>query len=804
MMLKTKTQIKLKLSLYRILYFLTKSNYFYRKKKKYKLLFNDYKKLNHSAPIQVPTDLINLQYQIDIVKNNDNEFINKKRNRVLIIGRDKVGDSIGNHTKSFLNEIDYNKIIVHLFDEYTKNIYEYSSRNERKIIWQGEISSLEGKLYDCLLFLNVLDYGKNDKIEEKLPHSMPLLSYCYCVFEGSIPPQNWVNHINRYFDGLLVPIDNLKKIFLSYGVLKPIFTLPVSLDLNRYLKQIPKRNPIFRFGWSGTLDPRKNPVKVLKTFIKLFKDNPKVELRMHSRYLNKSKYAQSFYKLIETAPKNVKFTNCVLSDEEHFNLMKSFDAYVFPSMGEGYSVTPREILALGGNVILSDIDAHKEITDLDEQDGVFWCRADIPVDAIHTTLNNQSCGKMLDIHEGDLERKMLKIYENRHNLSKKVKIQKRKDSVKRFDINSLKKTYMELLYCHQIVRGKDNLIHEEYLETNSSDLVIKYKYYLKKQGYSVTVDPMNDAGFFSLFNKYISHLAYADDNEILIPDWRSSQLRINKLNHSGMNRFEHFCYGKETDKNVFLKFFQKPYPENIVKDEIYQTDLMYTIADKVLKIDDYNYFNEPNLTYINSYNLYNDKEYFPVFRKKYNDVIKKHIHLLPHIQKIIDDFYQENMKDYFVICAHLRCQSHVLELLENYPTFELYEKNVLRILSENKIEPFEPNWKLFIATDNDDALNYFLERYPDHVIFQKDIKRLTAEQEQEYKQVRDSKKKDVAGFELQERQAADESTRDVRLGIDIITDAYLLSMGKYFLYVNSNISTAVSYLNPEIEMVYCK
>ena len=38
----------------------------------------------------------------------------------------------------------------------------------------------------------------------------------------------------------------------------------------------------------------------------------------------------------------------------------------------------------------------------------------------------------------------------------------------------------------------------------------------------------------------------------------------------------------------------------------------------------------------------------------------------------------------------------------------------------------------------------------------------------------------------------------------MITDMYLLSKGDIFLFVNSNVSTAVSYLNPSIKMMYCK
>ena len=111
---------------------------------------------------------------------------------------------------------------------------------------------------------------------------------------------------------------------------------------------------------------------------------------------------------------------------------------------------------------------------------------------------------------------------------------------------------------------------------------------------------------------------------------------------------------------------------------------------------------------------------------------------------------------------------------------------------------------MFIATDNEDALNYFKARYPSKIIYQKNVKRLTSDQEKEYKNIRDKKQKDIAGYELQERNAKSDDTRNISLGIDMITDMYLLSKGDIFLFVNSNVSTAVSYLNPSIKMMYCK
>ena len=219
----------------------------------------------------------------------------------------------------------------------------------------------------------------------------------------------------------------------------------------------------------------------------------------------------------------------MLSDADHFKLINSFDAYVFPSRGEGYSVTPREALALGKIVILSDIYAHKNICNLDEEDGLLWCKANIEVPAIHVSLNNQICGNEFDVSTEELVAQMKKAYEQRNILYKHEKVKKRKDAVRPYSIENLKKQYNTLLFPNNVKVSSNNILTDTTLETNSIDFQTKYNHYRATQKKFITIDPVNDAGLCSLFNKYVSHLVWAEKDEIIIPDWRVRQLKINKL-----------------------------------------------------------------------------------------------------------------------------------------------------------------------------------------------------------------------------------------------------------------------------------
>lgn len=363
--------------------------------------------------------------------------------------------------------------------------------------------------------------------------------------------------------------------------------------------------------------------------------------------------------------------------------------------------------------------------------------------------------------------------------------------------------FRQVVYPLDVLLGAENKITPDAVFTDGASLHAKYQLYLRNENKRVVVCPAQDGGFCSMFNKYLSHLVYSSANTVLVPDWRVGNLKIDILQRNNRTVFESFCYGTEADGNIFFRLFENPFPNDLTED-IFETDMMYSITDEVLDQFDFNEKNEPTLTSINSYNLYSDEIYFKEFRRKYNNALKKYIRLKRDIADKIEAFYNETLRGKFVVSALVRCQAHALELLaDDVPSFEKYEKNLLRILGENNIAADSDNWRFFIATDNEDALAYFSSRYPDKVVSQK-MNRLSHEQEEEYQKVRAALKKDCSGYELQHRAAADANLRSIDRAREILFDVYMLAKGDCCIFVNSNISTMASYINPEMEMVYCK
>lgn len=739
------------------------------------------------------------------------------RNRILLIGREGLGDSIGMHSKAFLECINNKEHDLFFYDEYSHNLYFYTGvRKERNFVLNCFAPKIDGTFFDMMFFVNVLDSCKDEyPFAERVPRKKSLISFAYPVFDGTKPPLEWIKAINSYFDGILVTCANQKRIFESSDILTPVFELPLALDLSLYCcakhsddtDQILKdtcQKP-FTFGWIGTFEDRKNPLKLVEAFQKAFGNRKDVLLKMHTRYVDMgTDSGKQFNDLLKENFPNIKITHDVLNEEEVAELLKSFDVYVYVSRGEGYSITPRQALASGIPVILSAIPTHRDITNLGAEDGVFWVCAEIEIPAVQPSLNNKICGTMYDITVDDLKKVMLEVYADRYHINTPEKIRLREREGMRYSIDSLRELYNTITSPEDVKNDAINEIKHNEIFTDSPDLFEKYNYYMTTSRTYTFVLPGHDGGFCSNFNKWISHLAYTSDNVKIVPDWRVKTIRgINYSIHGSLN-LKSFCYGTEADANIFLRCFENPYQSDGSDSLNMDSVMMYHDIDMIMDWSDFNVTNEPNLSYINSYNLYNDDLYFQEFRKKYHDVYKKYCKLRPEIQKKIDIYKENNLSDKFVISALIRSPTGHAELIRgDNPTNELYEKNINQILKKEGIERDSDRWRLFIAADNEEIIMHFNRIYHDRVLYQ-NIKRQTKEDLEKYLEIRKKLNKNVEGYGIQHEYAKNRANWSLRNAHEILFDINILAAGNYFIFINSNISTMVSYLNPDIKMVYCK
>ncbi len=190
------------------------------------------------------------------------------------------------------------------------------------------------------------------------------LMIAYSVLETSRAPQHWVERFNQYFDAIVVADQFLVQAYQDSGITTPIFVLPHGFGLEQCLQQPQKQafHEPFVFGMSGAFhQARKNPELLVKAFVRAFGDRPDVKLRIHTKGPWTS-FCDSLAELIKhTNASNITFEQAFMSEGEYVDFLKSLDCYVLVSAGEGYSITPREAMALGIPCILSDTTAHTTI-----------------------------------------------------------------------------------------------------------------------------------------------------------------------------------------------------------------------------------------------------------------------------------------------------------------------------------------------------------------------------------------------------------------------------------------------------------
>ncbi|MDR3646459.1 MAG: glycosyltransferase [Candidatus Babeliales bacterium] len=302
--------------------------------------------------------------------------------------------------------------------------------------------------------------GKHDK---SIPNG--LIKIAYSMLESSRIPQVWVNILNK-LDAVVVPDHFLVDVYEKSGVTVPVFVLPLGMYMGDfYKKNKPKKiNQNFIFGCSAGDWDRKNLDLVVDAFCQAFGKSSKVYLRIHSRFLDnkiKSKLKKINYKNIELIEEG-------LIQNKYIEFLSSLDCYVLLSKGEGFSITPRESLALGIPCIISNNTAHKTICD---SGFVLGVKSQIEEPAFNN-LFKQFCGYQYNCQLSDAVAALKEVYNNYQFYW--AKAQKGKNWVKQYDWPNLKNKYLALLKPKKVILGKENIILNDCIITNSKDLYHKY------------------------------------------------------------------------------------------------------------------------------------------------------------------------------------------------------------------------------------------------------------------------------------------------------------------------------------------
>ena len=303
------------------------------------------------------------------------------------------------------------------------------------------------------------------------------IKIAYTMFESTEIPQMFVERLNNNFDVVIVPDPYHIDVYKQSGVTKPIFVLPLGLDLSSYYTSSIKKqkNTPMIFGCFASCESRKNLVTLVRAFHKAFGNSSDVGLLIHARRSQPHAKKQLLEEIERLGLTNIRLQEVSLSQKEYLMQFQSIDCYVSLSKGEGYSIPPREAMALGIPVILSDNTAQ---TSLCNSGLVRSVPSSISEDAVFDALNLTS-GSYFNVSIDDAAKALKDVY---NNYSFFLTLgHKSREYSKQFDYSYLKSFYSTLVKPKNVIFGIENKITEDSLITSSKELYNKYRKHIGKK-----------------------------------------------------------------------------------------------------------------------------------------------------------------------------------------------------------------------------------------------------------------------------------------------------------------------------------
>lgn len=166
-------------------------------------------------------------------------------------------------------------------------------------------------------------------------------------------------------DRVFVPCQYCKDIFSFTD--RPIDVVPLAtnplFNIGTTYTREPKSDGEFTFLMHGTLTARKAPLETLDCFMKAFpkKRYPHVRIRFKTRLGIFGRHENLLPD--NPDPERIEFINGDWYADQLLEAFKQADAYLFPSRGEGFGMTPREAMASGLITIFSDNTGLSEVAD---------------------------------------------------------------------------------------------------------------------------------------------------------------------------------------------------------------------------------------------------------------------------------------------------------------------------------------------------------------------------------------------------------------------------------------------------------
>jgi glycosyltransferase involved in cell wall biosynthesis len=311
-------------------------------------------------------------------------------------------------------------------------------------------------------------YPRYDKYKQMPTNAK--IKLAYSVFESDSIPAEWVKIFNNNFDGIVTTDRFEKESYQKAGVTIPIFVLPNPFYIESFF-DIKRRKSIdpFVFGFSSGFWERKNYKKLIKAFVEEFGGNKNVRLRLHNRFRNMPISMRLLQEYSAKQIKNIEIINQQLSENEYQKFMSDLNCYVTVSKGEGFSIGPREAMAVGIPTIVTNNTAQKTICD---SGCVLPVKSEIKEKA-HYEIFRSHVGHYYDCEVVDIRMALREVYDNYELYCKKAEVGVQ--WAEQYKFENLKKRFQTLVRPDKIMLGDEDKIEDGVIVTSSESLYAKYK-----------------------------------------------------------------------------------------------------------------------------------------------------------------------------------------------------------------------------------------------------------------------------------------------------------------------------------------
>lgn len=294
-----------------------------------------------------------------------------------------------------------------------------------------------------------------------------------------------------------------------------------------------------------------------------------------------------------------------------------------------------------------------------------------------------------------------------------------------------------------------------------------------------------DAGFFSVFNFLVGSITTGNRT---YPYFNKDKF----LEHRNTN--QHFCYWTKND-NSWFDFFEPITYYHDDNTHITKKFLQYQISCGDEAPQEFKSPSEIKKL------LQNNPNEFKEWRKRINIIYKEYIQFKPEILEKIDRIFN-NLFDNsaYTIGIHYRHPSHSVE---SGPIFlkEYFDQI-------DKIIQTKPDAEIFLASDTEFGILAFKQKYGNRIKYIETIQRLPLDNILAWAFALASNNKpdsigfiDGKGYELQHIVSENNNNDNYKLTFDLLSEILCLAKCDILINSTSNISLAISYINPTIEMI---